>query len=369
MLRDDRQSYGFSDPGLWPSESQELLLQAALWNDEAALAAWDKWRSAIDLDGDIDRGTFRLLPMLYKRMLALGVKDPLMQQLGSVYRWSWVESNQILRYMKPVLDGLRNEGVATLLLKGAPLAYDFYEYPGMRPMADFDVLVPLAEVPTVIEFLSTSDWRPREELSTAVHRFRHSIPFFNASEQEFDLHWHALTEVRSEDAGREFWANSVPFRVDGIESRRLDTTDSLIHAIVHGIRWNPEPPIRWIADAMVLINKDPGGVQWDRVTRFAERHGLAYRLTIGLRYLKERMAADVPDDVLRSLNEIHITLLERLERTTTLRPTDHPSNSLFGGIMGNLCEYQRIACCPTERRRALGFLDYMCYRRKLGCRR
>ena len=197
MLGDDRQSHEFSEPGLWPSEAQELLLQASLWKGEKALRAWTQWRSMVNLDDEMDRGTFRLLPMLYKRMLVLGARDPLMPRLGSVYRWSWVESNQILRYMKPILADLRGAGISTLLLKGAPLAYDFYEYPGMRPMADFDVLVQLGDLSKAVDFLASRGWKPRTPISSAVFDFRHSLPFFNSADQEFDLHWHVLPEVRN----------------------------------------------------------------------------------------------------------------------------------------------------------------------------
>jgi hypothetical protein len=366
MFMDDRKQYDFSEPGLWPSESQELLLQAGLWEGRDALEAWDRWRASADLDAEMDRGTFRLLPMLYKKMLALGVEDPLMKQLGSVYRWSWVESNQILRHMKPVLNDLQREAIPTLLLKGAPLAYEFYDFPGMRPMADFDVLIPIADVSRAVRLLSGLGWKPQMETPEDFYRFRHSIPFINESEQEFDLHWHALTEIRNESVDQELWANSVPFRIDGIDSRRLDTTDSLIHAVVHGIRWNPEPPIRWIADAMVLITKDPDNVNWDRIKSFAKKHHLAYRLTLGLRYLKERMGANVPDDVLRYLRESDITLIERLERITTLSAPDEASISLFRGFTQNLCEYQRIAASQDAERAPPGFLDYICYRKKVS---
>ena len=120
---------------------------------------------------------------------------------------------------------------------------------------------------------------------------------------------------------------------------------------------------------MVLLNKDAEGVDWHRVTAFAERHGLAYRLTLGLRYLKERMDADIPDEVLRTLNDSHITILERLERISTLTVGEDPSVSLFGGIMRNLCEYQRIAKSRPDRKPAPGFLSYLCFRRELQRRR
>src|SRR5262249_19250137 len=63
-----------SDPGadaLWPTSSQVLLLRAALGRGPDALEAWNEWKSRHDLiETELDHGSFRLLPLVYKNLVA-----------------------------------------------------------------------------------------------------------------------------------------------------------------------------------------------------------------------------------------------------------------------------------------------------------
>ncbi len=73
----------------WP---QYLLLTASLRENDAALNAWHEWRSIVDLQ-TVDRGSTRLLPLLWHNLVAMGVDDPLMPRLRGIYRHTWF-SNQ-----------------------------------------------------------------------------------------------------------------------------------------------------------------------------------------------------------------------------------------------------------------------------------
>jgi hypothetical protein len=76
-----------------PTADQELLLEAATGASEAARAAWRGWQERNELD-DVDFGAQRLLPLVYRHLVELGVDDPDLGRLKGLYRHSWYR-NQI----------------------------------------------------------------------------------------------------------------------------------------------------------------------------------------------------------------------------------------------------------------------------------
>ncbi|MHC5833634.1 MAG: nucleotidyltransferase family protein, partial [Nostoc sp.] len=76
-----------------PTPAQELLLQASLLKEKAALTAWEQWRSSVDIEV-LDAESYVLLPQLYQNLLAHGVEDPHMARLKGIYRRNWC-ANQL----------------------------------------------------------------------------------------------------------------------------------------------------------------------------------------------------------------------------------------------------------------------------------
>jgi hypothetical protein len=60
-----------------PTPVQTLLLRAALARDDGAVTAWQEWKAAADLDHP-DLGTIRMLPLVYRNLVARLPDDPLM---------------------------------------------------------------------------------------------------------------------------------------------------------------------------------------------------------------------------------------------------------------------------------------------------
>ena len=78
------QKYYMHEGGCWPTWEQESLLKAALLQGEEAIKAWHKWKSRVDVD-QLDPGSLRLLPLLYRNLRTHGVEDPLMNRFKGIY--------------------------------------------------------------------------------------------------------------------------------------------------------------------------------------------------------------------------------------------------------------------------------------------
>lgn len=302
------------DGRCWPTPRQELLLKATLLQGEVCLAAWREWR-AEGLD-DVDWGSFRLLPLLYRNLQAQAVNDPLMPTLRGIYRRFWYENQVRFRDAQPLLRLFQDAGIDTMLLKGAALTLLHYRDSGTRPMQDIDILVPEDRLQQVVDLLRHQHWASQvwipDTITESYLCFRHAALFVDHSDRKLDIHWHVLYLACAPRADQVFWRDSVPLAFHGIPTRALNATDQLLHACLHGAaaaEQNGAP--RWIADAVTVIRSSPP-LDWDRVLHLARELSLAFPLRDSLRYLKTEFDAPVPAELLESLDRQPISEGERL---------------------------------------------------------
>ena len=302
----------------WPTGLQALIVKAAIGPDDQVEAAFRAWRDQIDIDDHVDGGTFRLLPLVYERLRSLDIADPLMGRLKGVYRRAWVETHGLFADVAPTVARLEAAGVNTLLLKGVPLALSYYRSHATRPMFDLDVLVPNSQRDLAIQILGEGGWRQGAMVRVIEVADQHGLDFRNAADRELDLHWHCLREAPSDAADAWFWASTRPLDFSGVATRQLNPTAMLLHIVLHGVRSNVEPPIRWIVDAATVIRSSPGEIDWDALVGFARSQKLCHRLFLGLDYLSREYGVPVPSDALRRLKASGVSLVERLENVIYL---------------------------------------------------
>src|SRR3990172_6475884 len=106
---------------MFPTRAQELLLRAALLQGEPARHAWQHWRMQVNLEQEWDAGTYRLLPLVYHNLRALGVDDPLMSKLRGIYRREWYKNQMLFHTIAEVLRLFHAAGIETMILKGSAL--------------------------------------------------------------------------------------------------------------------------------------------------------------------------------------------------------------------------------------------------------
>ena len=126
--------------GGWPTKQQELLLRAALLENKDAIKAWHEWQSISDID-NLDSGSFRLLPLVYRNLSKFGLNGAVKNKLKGMYRLTWYSNHMLFSKIAVLLASFRDAGLPTIILKGAALTISCYKDYGARPMADFDFLV------------------------------------------------------------------------------------------------------------------------------------------------------------------------------------------------------------------------------------
>jgi hypothetical protein len=334
--------------GCWPTSRQELLLKAALCDGESARNAYAVWCALTELDAP-DAGTFRLLPLLFRNLKPLAVKDDRQAMLHGIYRRSWAKNQLLFREVGAALVQLAAAGISTLIVKGAALSVAYYRDLGARPMSDADVLVPVAQAQQAAALLVAAGWtsketplegqraerllqrlgvtvRPREvaQCSSVFVGVRHGHSFEKPGLAEIDLHWRLDERVRAAADGERddaaLWQRAVPITIAGVKTRTLEPTDQLLQVIAHGVRWNVVPPWRWVADAAMILRQPDAPIDWSRLVEDAVRRGVAPSIRDGLAYLSRLLALPVPPAIVAQLGARSTSLAVRAEYALRTRP-------------------------------------------------
>jgi len=289
-----------------PTPTQEKLLLAALAKGERAVQAWKEWAERIDIK-HLDSGSYRLLPLLAENLKAVGVDDPRMALYQGVTRHFWYRNRILFRCAGVVLGEFKRRSIPALVLKGGALVGPYYLHGGLRPMGDFDVLVPFAQAQAAVAALRETGWRPDaglpedpDDLCLAVLARHH---FKDASGFSIDLHWSLYRENSSFHSDEVFWQDALPHTIQGIACQRLQPADQLLHVCKHGVEWDPNPTLRWIADAVRILAVSEIG--WERFLEQANRLKFGPWLGAALSYLNERMEIPIPGEILGALDRFN----------------------------------------------------------------
>jgi hypothetical protein len=306
-----------------PTAEQLLVLHAALDPVPAAALAWQHWREAVAFD-DVDHGSTRLLPLVYRNLGADAFDAEVAGRLKGLYRRSWSHNQLIFKRAAEAIELLEGAGIETLITKGASLAVLSYDDVGVRPMDDVDVLVPIERTAKAIEVLMAAGWSPDHNDPLAWTEVHHSLGFAGAESGNVDLHWFSLWQPASDE---ELWRASVPLELAGVATRAPSPADQLLLACVHGTPWSPLPPFRWIADAITVIRSAEEQLDWDQLVVEAEHRRLTVAAGAALEYLSEAFDAAIPPAVLERLRAAPASRHERAAFRAAGQP-DSPLRTL-----------------------------------------
>lgn len=303
-----------------PNSRQRLLLNACVEPDlRRATALGERWLDGADLE-HLDGGSRRMMGLLYYQLAEGSAGHPKMARLKAYFHRNWASNQSHLIQLVPVVESLERAGIPSLVLKGMPLAFSVYPHPGMRPMADSDLLVPCAAAEAAMDHLTKMGARrtdrppviPRGWDPGVVLRMNHGVNFILPRGDQLDLHWYSLEECCNRDIDDSFWARRVPFTAEGRRLNTLAIEDHLLHVCVHGLRADrAESSFRWLADATWLIRKRGDSIRWDLLVEEARRRMLSYTVAKALSILAETTGAAVPKEVPASLEAQVTTKLER----------------------------------------------------------
>ena len=297
----------------FPNPAQKLLIKSALVDIDNALSYWKEWKISVDFEEEVDHGSFRLLPLVYERLYQKGYRDELSGRLKGIYKRSWMENQRVLHHASEILKLFSSSEIHSIVMKGIPLGLLVYKNPAARPMSDADILVPLKKAREAVELLKKEGYKPANE-AILEHdmEYGRGMGFTDDSGRELDLHWRAMPDSIKNSKESDFWDQAVPIDVMGANAFRFSYTDELLQTIVHGLRKNPEPPIRWVADAFLLIKNHGEEIDWERLLNYAQRYKVIIQLKEGLSFLVNEFNVDIPANAQSKLYRCNPGYAERV---------------------------------------------------------
>jgi hypothetical protein len=339
--------------GVWPNANQELLIKAALLDDEgAARAAFRSWSQADDLFF-VDNGLNLFLMLLYERIKGWGETYRDQERLRGVVRHAWVMHQRFRRDIREIGSTLGSAGIEVMLLKGAAL--NLAAYPDAnRLMSDVDIAVPRSQLRQAIEALERAGWRANFRNLDLLPMVTHACQFYRGDSQ-LDLHWeffHGRPLDPEVMAG--IWQSARTTVLDGITYRLLSPECGLIHTCEHGLRYNPTPPMRWLADAFFQLRYG-GAIDWHALLALAERIHLSSHVGLTLNYLADRLQQPEAIEALREIPRWDdSSWWSRAELALEVRQTPgcHP---FWRELPSHIPSYRRI----RRRFRGLRLSDYI----------
>ncbi len=170
--------------------------------------------------------------------------------------------------------------------------------------------------------------------------FSHARAYRAPQGAAIDLHWWAF-KTAGDDSGMFETARTATLL--GGSVLVPSATECLISAVAGAFQVHGSPRLRWITDAMLLL--ESAEVDWPMLIERARRPGVALSLHEGLAYLAREFGAPVPAYVLNALHQLPVSWRERAAfwaaihqppvGATTLQRLEHhrarrlhPSNNL-----------------------------------------
>ncbi len=298
--------------GCIPDANQRLLIRACVAPPEEALEAWGAWNKVASLDV-VDEALYRLLPVLYRNLQRAGYDGPEMPTLKGVHRRSWYCNQKTFHAMEGVIGLFDERSIPSLLVKGAALGQLYYPDPSARSMSDGDLMVPFSRAAEAHDLLTANGWKIICGMRSDLHQRHHAMTYKRGEGEALDLHWNLIPECVGEGASDGFWARAVPmlFRTRSVQT--LSATDHFFHTCVHGYLWNILPPLRWVVDCLLILEKESETIEWNVIIAESKRLHVSYRVRRAIEFLAEHCAAPIPHTVLAELRGLEVSAEERNE--------------------------------------------------------
>ncbi|MBP0495020.1 nucleotidyltransferase family protein [Pararoseomonas indoligenes] len=239
------------------------LLEACLRPPSEARAAFAAWRDFAD-PAEMEGRDLRLMPLLHANLRRAGVKDPKLAWLGGQAKHIWLTGALRLRSLQQGLCTLEAAGIPVVLMKGAALLARWRAEAELRPMGDFDLLLPRERLRDALGALQADGWggpAPATVTETDLRRF-HALGVPGPSTSLLDLHWRPAAAIGDPAHAEGVMSRAVGGTLNGMPLRIAGLTDHLFVLLAHAFHDTVIGRHDWVAEAALLLRHGGEGT-WD----------------------------------------------------------------------------------------------------------
>ena len=280
------------------SDTDQNLL--SLFND-------DTWLQVLQL-----ARRYGIFPLLYQRLIreraTLLLPTFIYQPIRAAYFQTLAENSRRYATLAQVLAALRSSDIPVILLKGAYLAEHIYQDIGLRPMADFDLLVPRLDLLQTLEILRGAGFEPYHEYIEEVdNALSHHAPAIIKNGLVLEMHWDLVdpdSPLQTDLPG--LWQRAMPVQLqDGSQALALAPLDLLLYLCVHtsyGHIFHSQ--IYSLCDIREVLAVLGGQIDWQAFIVAVDSWNARKGVYLALSLASELLGADVPPEVLTALEHL-----------------------------------------------------------------
>lgn len=330
-----------SQSRFWPNPVQYQLLGTCLLRDKsAAIAAWRGWKNRIDLD-DLDYASFRIMSLVYRRLVELDIQDVDMGRIKGIYRFQWTKNKLAFRGKADLLQAFAEAGMETMLLKGSALSRTVYSDPSARTMHDMDFLVHLSDARKAMNLLRDRGWAPQHYDPETSIEYLHACSFLHPEFGEVDLHWHVMRSRCQSDRDERLWAAAIDCKFEDASTKVLCPADLFLHACEHSLHNSASSSLQWIVDACFILRHSRQPMDWNRLVEQTRSFRLTLPVRETLSYLQRHFDENIPKDVMKALTDMPALIADRIEYFLAGRPEKKQSDFIQKQGLA-LCHYLKL---------------------------
>jgi len=238
--------------------------------------------------------------LLWHRLYEVGIKLPssLLTVIGDALREQAIERSQMHRAANEVLQSLANSGVSVIVLRGLALAETLYPRANLRVQSDLDLLVQPDDMPMVLVELQTMGFTPIN--AWQPHLLGRGPVLIDLHDEPLGADrirsWRLLTSLNTDT----FFTHAVPSSIAGSPALLISDAVQMPWLCFHALKHSFERMI-WLWDIALLADKISHNRGWDRSLAMMVELGLQRPCYFALRYVTDRLGAEVPADLLTAL--------------------------------------------------------------------
>jgi hypothetical protein len=237
----------------------------------------------------------RLRPHIPRQVLA---------RLEASYQANWARNTVLTERWAEVVALLAGEGLEVITHKGMALIRTVYPDIGLRPMADIDLLIRPADLPTVKRTLRAVGYRTPGEAMEAQEAFRSYLHFVRDA-TVIDLHWELAHYTRFEGIlhvdHEGLWKRACRMQAGGAQGLMLSPEDQLLHLALHVTLGSEFGRLIWYTDLDAVLRRFGPALDWERAVEEATRWRVKALLGFTLQICQESLGTPIPPGILPRL--------------------------------------------------------------------
>jgi len=265
------------------TQPQNYLLKVLIGDSASAKEYYEKWVDLVNIVDFIDGESYKLLPMLYQKLVSLNILDENINKYKGLYKRTLFQNSMHLKNLYLIGKQLNEQNIPFSVIKGMSMLLYYYKNNALRYMNDIDIVVKKEHIKQTIILLEKIDFKSKniDNIYENID-IRHSYTFSNKLGFRIDLHWKAIyLNHKNIDI-----SETIPIVKNNIAMNILTPENQILNTLIHAISWDPLFTLRWIVDLHVILTKEKN-INWLYIIEKVKNSNVSFSFYLMLEYFNK----------------------------------------------------------------------------------